>query len=308
MEACNSHALAHFRKTHTERLPIPKLTDSCLLVSLSISSFSGKRTDKKLTSEISNTHNTKGDALRVVKRLVSDSALETVKKLESAARVYHRENTVPWLDDGQRMLPSRHHMKYMAEMSRIRGEFEGAASDFVAAWPATVTQAKIDLNGTFNAADYPDVQTIQFRFKFRVGCAPVPDGGDIRVDLPAEDIKAIREELDDRIKEAEQLVKGDLYRRLAEPLVALVDRLSDKDSTFRNSLVTNIRDIVDLIPSLDVTGDPNLERIRLKIRQELANERPDDLRDNKLIRSAAVGRAQSILAMMEPLMPLEDAA
>jgi hypothetical protein len=289
-----------------------KISDSCLLVNLKISVFSGTKTDKKLTGEISETHRTKNDALRVVKRLVSkeDPDLQLVNKIVSEIRTFHRENTVPWGDDGARMLPGRHHDTYMKSLRNLIEKGESAASAFVARWPEKLAQAKIDLNGTFNAADYPDESTIASHFSFRIIRAPVPDGGDIRVDLPAQEIEAMRREISERIEEAEKAATNELYARLGEPLANLVNKLGEKDSdgkpaVFRNTLVSNVLEIANLIPALNVTGDSKLDQLRKEILDTLGKVRPDELRDDVFTRKETLEKAQNILDMM---LPAQEAA
>lgn len=287
---------------------MPKISDSCLLVSLNISCFSGTKTDKRLTSEVSETHKTKNDALRVVKRLVSkeDPDLQEVSKFISEARTFHRENTVPWGDDGSRMLPAAHHEVYMKTQRRLREKVEDAAARFCQKWPEKLAQAKLDLNGAFNAADYPDESTIANHFKFRIVVNPVPDGGDIRVDLPAQEVEAIRREIGDRVKEAEHAARNDLFSRLGERLALLVDKLATKDAIFRDSIVTNILEVANLIPALNVTGDSKLEAMRKEIIASIGSVRPGDLRDDVFARKETLDKAQKILSMMAP--ELEEAA
>lgn len=287
---------------------MPKLTDSCLLVSLSISCFSGTKTDKRLTEEVSDTHKTKNDALRVVKRLVSknDPDLQVITSAVSEARTFHRENTVPWGDDGSRMLPASHHGTYMKTIRLLRQKVEDGAAVFCQKWPEKLAQAKIDLNGAFNPADYPDESTIANHFKFRIICNPVPDAGDIRVDLPAQEVEAIRREMSERISEAEVAAKNDLYSRLGERLATMVNKLSTKDAVFRNSLVTNVLEIANLIPALNITNDAKLEQVRKEILNTIGNVRPEELRDDVFARKETLEHAQKILDIMGP--ELEEAA
>ena len=287
---------------------MPKISDSCILVNIKISVFSGSKTDKKLTNEVSEQHRTKSDALRVVKRLVSkeDPDLQLVNKIVSEIRTFHRENTVPWGDDGARMLPGRHHDVYMKNIRQLIEKGEQAAAEFCAKWPEKLAQAKIDLNGTFAAADYPDETTIANHFQFRVIRAPVPDGGDIRVDLPAQEIEAMRREISERVDEAEKAATNELYARVGEKLANLVNKLGEKTSdgkpaVFRDSLVGNVLEIAELIPALNVTGDHKLEQLRKEIIASIGNVKPHELRDDVFTRKETLAKAQNILDMMSPV-------
>lgn len=279
---------------------MPKISDACILVSLSISSFSGNKTDRRLTSEVSNANHTRGDALRVVKKIVGKQSLEAIKKIESEARNYHRQNSVAWADDGARMLPSAHHAVYMKTIRGLRQKFEDAAAAFCADWPQIIAQAKLDLNGAFNDTDYPDESTIANHFEFRVKTNPVPDVGDIRVDLPAQEVDAIRRELSERIDEAEKMATNELLKRLAEPLAAMVNKLNDKEAVFRDTLVSNVTDIANLIPALNVTNDPVLDKVRKEIMASIGTVRANDLRDDVFTRQEMAKKAQGILDIMVP--------
>jgi hypothetical protein len=292
---------------------VPKISDSCILVNLRISVFSGSRTDKKLTGDISEMHHTKNDALRVVKRLVSkeDPDLQLVNKIVSEIRNFHKSNTVPWGDDGARMLPGKHHDVYMKNIRGLIEKGEVAAAGFCAKWPEKLAQAKIDLNGTFNSADYPDETTIASHFSFTVIRAPVPDGGDIRVDLPGQEIESMRREISDRVKEAEKAAENELYSRLGEKLANLVNKLREKTAdgkpaVFRDTLVGNVMEIANLIPALNVTGDPKLDQIRREIIATIGSVRPDELRGDVFTRKETMEKAQNILDMMMP--PQQEAA
>jgi len=50
----------------------------------------------------------------------------------------------------------------------------------------------------------------------------------------------------------------DLWSRLRDGVSHMVDRLNEPESRFHATLVTNIFDLVELLPRLNVTGDPEL--------------------------------------------------
>jgi hypothetical protein len=61
---------------------------------------------------------------------------------------------------------------------------------------------------------------------------------------------ALQAAIESRVEKAEANAKADVARRLAEPLAAIVNRLSDKDAIFRDSNIGNLREICDLMPAL----------------------------------------------------------
>ena len=54
----------------------------------------------------------------------------------------------------------------------------------------------------------------------------------------------------------------DLWRRLREVVAHMVDRLNEPESRFHGSLVTNVLDLVEILPRLNVNGDAGSEPLR----------------------------------------------
>jgi hypothetical protein len=76
------------------------------------------------------------------------------------------------------------------------------------------------------------------------------------------------------------------------------EKLNDKESTFRDSLVGNIISLVQLLPKLNMTNDQALESMRKQIETRLATASPDDLRKSRHIRKRVAEEASSILETM----------
>jgi hypothetical protein len=137
-------------------------------------------------------------------------------------------------------------------------------------------------------------------------------GKDFRVDLGDDEVKRIRAEIEHDVKEATQVAMNDLWERLYQAVSHMAERLDGtakyrgikskraktKDKRFRDSLVENLVDLVALIPKLNLTDDPKLEDIRRRIEKELTKFDPEDLREDKALRSKAKRSAEDILNAM----------
>ena len=69
-------------------------------------------------------------------------------------------------------------------------------------------------------------------------------------------------------------------------------------NAFRDSLVDNITDLLDVVPVLNVIGDPVITTFADEIRQKLTANSPEVLRDDAKIRKAVLVQAEDILAKM----------
>jgi hypothetical protein len=275
-----------------------QIQSKAMLASLSISMFSPRKTDKKVTRQVIDQHQAAESAGKFVKQLLPEEALEAIKKLQNEARQYHYENTLPWSDEGARILPSAHYMTYVDKMREFGKQFEPLVEAFLDRYEEYQETAKVRLNGMYNPLDYPSKERVRKKFKFKSAFLPFPDGADFRVEIASDEIIALRSEMEVRVKEASETARRDLWQRLAAPLKHMVERLSDPEAKIYDTLVTNLRDIVDLIPALNVIGDQELEHFRQQVKAQLAETSTDALRKSQIARMQTAARANAILANM----------
>ena len=67
---------------------------------------------------------------------------------------------------------------------------------------------------------------------------------------------------------------------------------------FKDSLVENIRDLCQVLPRLNLTGDADLNNYCELVKQKLAVLDAGDLRENEVARKSAANEAQGILDAM----------
>jgi hypothetical protein len=280
-----------------------------ILVSLRISSWSAKKFDKKVTREATAAHGADESAGRFNKSLlpsavtITNSATAAKQANETnsfkalsqhiaATRVWHYEQTLRWGDDGWQLLPIKNYKAYTDGIRERQHEFNRLLREFVADYPRLRDAAKILLNGMFQHGDYP--QDIAGRFSFDVEYAPVPQGGDFRVALADSEIEAIAASTESRVKASVEAAQGDAVKRLYETLEKIVGRLSQPDAIFRDTLISNARDVCDVLSRLNVAEDAKLERLRRET-ELLAMSEPETIRKNDNVRVEVASRAQSIL-------------
>ena len=274
------------------------LTDKAMLVKLSISKWSARKYDKKVSGEVAQQYGTDQERGRYNKVLVAVEAVKKVGQAESAARTFHYENTLPWKDDGARILPAANFDHYSAEMRKLKGDFQAAAMEFLGNYPDLVDQARRELNGLFDPADYPDREKIQKKFSFEVEVDPLPTGADFRVSLQGDEVARIQADIEKRLERAQRDAMGDCFSRLYDVVRKAAEKLTDKTAIFRDSLITNIQDLVELLPRLNLTDDTRLEELRRLVADKLLGYEPELLRKNAFARQETADAANDILAAM----------
>ena len=281
------------------------LQDKALLVKLSISIPGNTRKDVRVTQDTISSHNMGQNAGRWLKQLYPDKAFKPLIQIQGEIRTWHYENTLPWQDDGYRILPSTHHSEYTDAMRGFRTRFESTQADFVSHLPDHIEWAKTAHNGTFDISCYPKSEhELNRKFGLSLDFSPVPSGSDFRCYIDSTELAAMSAQVDGRIQEATELAHLDLWHRLKDPIACMVERLSNPDSTFRDSLISNLKDVIALIPKLNITRDASLQAFAYEAETKLATYSPDLLRTSKSTRSEAAQAANEILSRMAGYFPV----
>ncbi len=278
------------------------LHERSMLATLQLSIFSPTKTDRAISQGITHDKRAKSGTLRVVKSLLPIEAIEPVRKIHDELRKYHLKHTLPWGDDNARLLNSAFYLEYQESMRRMTRDAEHLTDRFCSSYDTYVTQARQDLGSAFNDSDYPPRATIRDKFAIKLKFAPVPDAGDFRISIQRDAMNELRSNLTRQIEEAEVNARNEVWKRIAEPLVKMAERLADPEANFKDSLVGNLAAMVDLVPHLNITGDPQIEAIRQRIKAELAGKDPDVLRESPMARNATARRAAEILDQMSGFM------
>jgi hypothetical protein len=280
------------------------LSRKAMLAVLSISRWTARKHDKKVSQDVKERNGANGNVGRYHKRLLpgDSAALDRVRKAADAARDFHYTNTLPWGQDGSRVLPKENYFQYTAKMRELRREFQEAVREFINEYPELQRGARTFLGTMFQEEDYPAVAQLEKKFGFDITFLPFPDAADFRVSLDADEEAAIRDAIDEQTNQAVQMAMRDIWTRLHDGVAKMVERLSDPDAVFRNTLVTNLRDLCALLPRLNVAGDQQLSDMCEQVKSKLAGYDPEVLRESPAIRAKAAMDAEAIADMMRAYM------
>lgn len=274
------------------------IQNSSMLVDLNISVWTGRKQDKKVSEEIDVAKSTKGKAGNYHKKLLSGTRLDEVQKLVGAIRIWHYEQTLPWSDGGSRLLPMANFFDYKQKLGDFETEFVESVEDFLREYPTLVSAAAFQLGDLYNAEEYPSVDKLRDKFRFRYVFLPVPEVGDFRIDVneehKAELVKQYEQFYDNKLSEA----MNDAWSRLHECLSKMSDKLAgDEKQIFRDSLVNNAVELCSLLTKLNVANDSKLESARKQLESILVGVTPKDLRDDTDLRKDTKAKVDEILSM-----------
>lgn len=271
------------------------LQEKAITVNLCINAWSARKHDKKITAEVEDQHQAK-DAGRYNKLLIAKEEMQKIQKATSAARTFHYENTLPWSNNGDRLLPAANYFDYVKKMQELKNDFETAVNVFLNNYDTVIEDAKIRLNGMFNAVDYPTKNEIGNKFGFKTDFFPLPET-DFRISIGQAEINVLKMGMENAYNDRLRNAMQDIKTRIKEQLEHMKVKLSEKDAIFKNSLFDNLRDIINLMPKLNITGDMQVTEICNDMQTLLID--PQTVRDNSITRSRKAQEVENILNKFE---------
>lgn len=283
--------------TNNPAVSVPSISSSAMLVELNISVWTGRKFDKGVSQEIDTQKQTTTRAGNYSKRLFADEPVfDAIQKFAGNSRTYHYHATMPWSDSGLRLLTTSMFFDYQREITAMEQEFNQLVDTFLSSYDKLVLQSQMKLGTLFNADDYPPVEMVRDKFKFSVKFAPVPEVGDWRVNVGHEAEAILKESYANYYQSNLESAYADVWERTHEALTRMSEKLSgDKKQIFRDTLVSNVMDMVDLLEKFNVTGDPKMRTAKHKLESVMLGITPDALREDDYLRLDVKGKVDSLI-------------
>ena len=203
-------------------------------------------------------------------------------------------------------------------MDGLRERLVRQRARFIEDFDHYVEQARLDLGKLFRMEEYPSKEDLRDRFSIRYRITPVPDADHFIARLASDDTERVKRDIERHIEEQLHDAVGDLYRRLAEAVERVSERLNEdgegKPLVFRDTMISNIRDLVDVVPRLNIFGDQSLARLCEDVKDRIAGVEPDSLRPSRtfdpVVRDRVKRDADALMEQFAgyfPAQPVEPA-
>ena len=225
--------------------------------------------------------------------VLDKTVTKIVGKIASAARTWLNHNAAVYDDTGWRMIRNSQFEKIRTQLEAYKLEFmEAVNENIISKYDALREQAVYDLGGRFDMIGFPSKDELASRYTFEVKTQMVTDPDDVRCShLPQSTI--------DEIKGGNNAVAVNNQKKILDLLKHIAkhikETLSDPDKKFKNSLITNIHDAIDVVPSLNFTNDPTITQMAARLKKDLSGFSPDDLRKDPEVRKEAAAKAGTML-------------
>ena len=278
------------------------LNDRALLVQLSISQWTARKYDKRVTQQVADANNTTMSAGRYNKSLLPmNDALDHVHKKATHIRTKFYANTLPWGIEGTQMLPTANYLSFMTDFRKEKAEWQMLVQTFVDNYDQLCLNAQRILGSLYNSADYPSASEIRQKFHMDMAVFPVP-ATDFRVSIASDELTRIQQDVERRVADAQATAMQEVWQRLYDRVKHMAEKLADPKAIFRDSMIENAREICMILPRLNFADDPNLESLRQEVEMGIANHHPDALRNDPDLRRDTAAEAKAIMNKMSVFM------
>lgn len=269
--------------------------EKTMLITLTIKCWSAAKKDIKATREVHEKHNAK-DAGIFRKHLIDPGALKPIQQAITAARTYHYQHTLPWDEQGARILTTEAKPSYDLQMRILKDDYFFQVEQFLAHYPEQIDKARTQLNGLFKASEYPEVDKLRRRFQFKIQVAPVPHVDDFRINLAQEDMSEIKADLANQLAILSNNAQRDLWLRLHDAIGLIKNTLNNPDRRWVKNTFTKLNEMAEVITRLNYTGNAELNALALKAKNSFADLDLNLCKSQPESRKAAASEAEDMLA------------
>ena len=279
------------------------ITQNAMVVNLVIGTWLGYRFDKEASRKLTDENNAEADAARVNKHLVSKASLKPIITAAGAVRTHFYAKTLPWKDNGDRLLTRKMYESFIQKHEALVDEFDVAVDRFLELeYPMERERAQFRMGDMYDRNDFPSVMELRRKFYVGLDIDAVTEAGDFRVAMDQAELDRVRASIEKAMSDRLGRAMTDVWGRLAEIVGHYSATMNEKDKIFRDSTVRNLEEIVELLPDLNILDDPQLEQIRQQIEAKLVGVDPKDIRKDESVRAQVGKEASQIMDAMKGFM------
>lgn len=250
----------------------PSISSAAMTVDFNASVWTARKKDHKASAEITHANYADRGVANVTKNLLGDcDELKAVQKFAANTRNVHYSMTMPWSDNGARLLTTQQYFKYHEVMTDLQQEFGRLVDEFLTVYEWKIMDAQAKLGAMWNGDEYPTRSSLESKFGFSFNYVPLPDSGDFRIDIGNEAMTQIKTQYEQHYTTAVNAAMKDIWQKLHANLTTLVRQLDVNEEGKGNKLYDTVFDraleLTDMLGTCNVTGDNQMEAMRQRLEQ-----------------------------------------
>lgn len=274
-------------------------------VALSISTWTAAKMDKRRSDDLTTMAGADPKAAQVRKNIMAGTKLvKDVSDFASMCRLEHTKMTLPWDDQGWRILPSSLMPEYKARFTAHQTQFDRMVQEVLDRYPTLVQISRNYLGDLWNEDDYPNVDVVAEKYRWRNPIEPVPLSGHFYLDATTEDLQEMQDDLERENKRRLAEATRESWDRLYELLTGMSAKLSQandesKKTRFHETFVDNPMELCELLKGLNVTNDPDLERARKQLEDTMRGASIEVIKSSPYVRDELKRKVDGIIGSFD---------
>ena len=286
--------------------PAPSISSAAMIVDFNASVWTARKKDNKASEDVNNMNAADKGVANVTKNLLGEcDELRAVQKFAANVRNIHYSMTMPWSDNGSRLLTTQQYFKYNEVMTDLQQEFYRLVGELLDVYEWRVIKAQDKLGTMFNRDEYPTRDSLHDKFGFRMSYVPLPDSGDFRIDIGNEAMTQIKSQYESHYTQAIQTAMNDLWHKLHDNLTTLVRQLDVNEEGKGNRLYDSVFDraieLTEMLGTCNVTGDSQMEAMRRQLEQALHGLNLDQIKRSPTLREDTRTKLTAAIAALPSL-------
>jgi len=286
--------------------PAPSISSAAMIVDFNASVWTARKKDNKASEDVNNMNAADKGVANVTKNLLGEcDELRAVQKFAANVRNIHYSMTMPWSDNGSRLLTTQQYFKYNEVMTDLQQEFYRLVGELLDVYEWRVIKAQDKLGTMFNRDEYPTRDSLQDKFGFRVSYVPLPDAGDFRIDIGNEAMTQIKSQYENHYTQAIKTGMNDIWHKLHDNLTTLVRQLDVNEEGKGNRLYDSVFDraieLTEMLGTCNVTGDSQMEAMRRQLEQALHGLNLDQIKRSPTLREDTRTKLTAAIAALPSL-------
>jgi len=238
------------------------LSSNYMLASLTVRTWSARKTDKDATADLLAQKGAASDAASVVKSLLAgnDKELKDTQAAYARIRTWFYANSLPWTTDdgrqrGDRLIGTAQAMTFLRDFANLKTSAEKARDKFMLVYDSAVSNAAVSLGSMYDPSQYPAKELIRSLFGATLDVSPMPAVTDFdRVSIPGAMATGLKNQYEKKAAKQVSSAITSAQERLIEELQRMQTQLDKiacgEKARLYGSLITNMETVAGLATSL----------------------------------------------------------
>lgn len=305
---------------------LPSIASASMLGYLNIGVWEARKKDKKTEAEVGAAKGARSKrAASVHKHLFSESpALEAIKSLRGEVRHWYNNVTLPWDDNGGRIITTSSYMEIMADAAKYEKRFNDLVQIFCNVYTTEVSKQAFENGAFFDRSEYPPESQVKDKFYFNLVVSPIPMAGDFRLDIATEALQELQTRHEGIVEARVAAALASTWDRVKQQVEWVRERMDavlkhDPDATeeikevddegnvlkvtikkarrpkLHESMLDQGLELCGLLRDLNITNDPKLEEARQMLERTLTRIDIDSLKESKALQESTRSAMQNII-------------